>query len=97
MLRGIYKNEDGSVGVLIPTQQALSLFPTEMEGMIAICEKDVPHNAPYIIVEDDFIPTDREYRDAWEWDFDWVPAGFGGENNEFDAELLEAYNANKSN
>lgn len=92
MLRGIYKNEDGSIGILIPTQEALGMFPTEHKGMVAICEKDVPHNLPYWLVEESSIPTDRSERNRWTLD-DSIgePHGFGGESNEFDAELLAKY------
>ena len=86
MQREIYKNTDNSVGVLIPTQEALSFATIEQ-----IAEKDVPKDLPYKIVEDTDIPTDRTYRDAWEWDNTIVPDGFGKESNEFDAKLLENY------
>ena len=86
MQRIIYKNTDNTVGVLIPTQEALGFATIEQ-----IAEKDVPKDLPYKIVSVDDIPTDRTYRDAWEWDNTIVPDGFGGESNEFDAELLENY------
>lgn len=87
MKRIIYKNIDGSVGVLIPTLEALSFATIEQ-----IAEKDVPFELPYKIVSTTDIPTDRTYRDAWEWDDTIIPDGFGGESNEFDAELLVKYN-----
>ena len=86
MKRIIYKNTDNSVGVLIPTQEALS-FAT----LAQIAEKDVPKDLPYKIVSVDDIPSDREFRNAWEWNNTIEPDGFGGESNEFDAELLKAY------
>jgi hypothetical protein len=85
-MRILYKNIDNSVGVLIPTQEALS-FAT----LAQIAEKDVPKDLPYKIVEDTDIPSDREFRNAWEWDNTIEPDGFGGESNEFDAELLANY------
>ena len=85
-MRIIYKNNDNSVGVLIPTQEALSFATIEQ-----IAEKDVPKDLPYKIVSVDDIPSDRTYRDAWEWDNTIEPDGFGGESNEFDAELLANY------
>lgn len=86
-MRIIYKNPDNSVGVLIPTQEALSFATIEQ-----IAEKDVPHNLPYWIVESSYIPTDRTFRSAWEIDENFSkPDGFGGESNEFDYELLKAY------
>lgn len=86
MNRVIYQNLDGSVSVLIPTQEALSFATIEQ-----IAEKDVPFQLPYKIVDEADIPTDRTYRDAWEWDNTIIPDGFGGESNEFDAELLAQY------
>ena len=88
MNRGIYKNLDGSVGIIIPADEALEIF-----GIKAILEKDVPKDLPYKIVATTDIPSDRTYRDAWEWDDAIVPDGFGGESNEFDAELLVKYYA----
>ena len=87
MKRIIYKNLDNSVAILIPTQEALIFATIEQ-----IAEKDVPHNLPYWIVPTSNIPTDRTFRDAWEADESFgEPDGFGGENNEFDAELLANY------
>ena len=87
MKRIIYKNQDNSVSVLIPTQEALS-FAT----LLDVAEKDVPHNLPYWIVPTSDIPTDRTFRSAWEVDESFgEPDGFGGESNEFDEELLIKY------
>jgi hypothetical protein len=86
----IYENLDKSISVLTPTQEALAMFDDERAGMLAICEKDVPHNLPYWIVDETTLPTDPiEY-----WQLDGTqgePDGFGGESNEFDAELLEKF------
>ena len=41
-----------------------------------ICRKDVPAGTPYLIVEDDVIPSDRSFRNAWEADFS-NPDGYG--------------------
>lgn len=87
MNRIIYKNQDNSVSILIPTSEALKFATIEQ-----IAEKDVPHNLPYWIVSTSDIPTDRTFRNAWEVDESFgEPNGFGGENNEFDAELLANY------
>jgi len=90
-MRIVYTNTENSICVLTPTAEALSFATIEQ-----IAEKDVPHDLPYWIRPVSDIPTDRTYRDAWEVDPAWGdPDGFGGESNEFDAQLLEAYNANK--
>lgn len=87
MKRIIYKNLDNSVGILIPTEEVLK-FAT----LLDVAEKDVPHNLPYWIVPTSDIPTDRTFRSAWEIDESFgEPDGFGGENNEFDEELLRKY------
>ena len=83
----IFKNEDNSIGIITPTDEALSFATIEQ-----IAEKDVPPNLPYWIVEDSVIPTDRAFRSAWEIDESFgEPDGFGGENNQFDEELLAKY------
>ena len=86
-MRIIFKNDDNSVGIITPTDEALSFATLEQ-----IAEKDVPHNLPYWIVSVDDIPESRTFRSAWEVDESLgEPSGFGGESNEFDAELLKAY------
>ena len=56
----IYKNEDGGVSVLHPTEEALSFMSID-----EIAKKDVPTGVKYKIVEDAEVPTDRTFRDAW--------------------------------
>ena len=83
----VFKSEDNSIGIITPTEEALS-FATIKQ----IAEKDVPHNLPYWIVNTSDIPIDRTFRNAWEIDENFgEPDGFGGESNEFDAELLAKY------
>jgi hypothetical protein len=55
MKRIIYKTEDGGVAIIIP---AVS---------IELAMKDIPANAEYKIVDVADIPTDRTFRDAWEY------------------------------
>lgn len=89
MNRIIYKNQDNSVSVLIPTEEVLK-FATLLE----VAEKDVPHNLPYWIVPTSDIPESRTFRNAWEIDESFgEPDGFGKESNEFtDEQLLALYN-----
>ena len=56
----IYKNENGGVSVIYPTDEALSFMTID-----EIAKKDVPTGLPYKIVEDSEIPADRTFRDAW--------------------------------
>lgn len=68
----IYKNEDGGVSILHPTDEALSLMSID-----EIAKKDVPTGLPYKIVEDSEIPTDRTFRDAWTIDDSLLIDGVG--------------------
>ena len=80
----VFKNQDNSIGIITPTDEALSFATIEQ-----IAEKDVPHNLPYWIVEYSVIPSDRTFRNAWEIDASiGEPHGFGGESDEFDPVLL---------
>ena len=80
----IYKNKDNSVGIITPTQEALS-FATIKQ----IAEKDVPSGLSYWIVEDEVIPEDRTFRKAWQVDESIGEAdGTGAESSEFSAEIL---------
>ena len=67
MTKILYQNENGGICVIIPTGE----LPIE-----DVCQKDVPAGTPYLIVEDDVIPSDRSFRDAWEADFS-NPDGYG--------------------
>jgi hypothetical protein len=67
MTKIIYQQLNGGVAVLIPTGE----LPIE-----DVCQKDVPAGTPYLIVEDDVLPSDRSFRNAWEADFS-NPDGYG--------------------
>ena len=56
MKRIIFQNESGGVSVIIPTGE----LPIE-----EVAAKDVPEGVAYEIVEDDAIPADRFFRNAW--------------------------------
>lgn len=60
--RIIYQTDEGGVAVIIPTAEAL-----EQYGIEAIALKDVPAGKPFKIVNTEDIPTDRTFRDAWEY------------------------------
>ncbi len=73
MKRVIYKNIDGTVGVLTPTVEGLSYFTIEQ-----LAAKDVPTGLPYWIRPTTDVPTDRKYRNAWRIDPSWgTPDGYG--------------------
>jgi hypothetical protein len=57
--RIIYPNDDGGVAIIIPADCGLTIEE--------IAAKDVPEGKPYKIVDVADIPTDRTFRDAWEY------------------------------
>ena len=60
--RIIYPNDDGGVSILIPTEEYLAEHTIE-----ELAAKDVPQGKPYKIVDVADIPTDRTFRNAWEF------------------------------
>ena len=60
--RIIYPTDDGGVAIIIPTPEALETMTIE-----EIAAKDVPAGKPYKIVDVADIPTDRTFRNAWEY------------------------------
>ena len=52
----IYQNSEGGVSVIIPTGEL---------SIEEVAAKDVPAGVAYEIVEDDAIPSDRYFRNAW--------------------------------
>ena len=79
--RIIFKNLDGSVGVIIPAQEVVAQY-----GIEAIAKKDVPANLPYQIVDITDIPSDRTFRNAWEIPADIIFDGIGSTSNKFGVE-----------
>jgi hypothetical protein len=63
----IYPNSEGGLSIITPTGE-LSIDD--------VCQKDVPAGTPYLVVEDDVVPSDRTFRNAWEADFS-NPHGYG--------------------
>jgi len=78
MNRIIYKNNEGGVSVIIPTQEAL-----DAHGLMAIAIKDVPAGKKFKLIDAADIPSDRSERDAWTVDEADLTDGIGGESNEF--------------
>jgi len=76
----IYKQDSGTVAVIIPTDEALSIH-----GIDAIAKKDVPSGNKYKIVDATDIPTDRTQRSAWTVDDADLTDGVGAESNQFGA------------
>ena len=57
--RIIYPTNDGGVAVIIPADCGLTIEQ--------IAAKDVPAGKPYKIVDVADIPSDRTFRNAWEY------------------------------
>ena len=55
MSKIIYSNSDGSVCIITPSPN----------GSIERAKKDVPSGVSYEVVDDNKIPTDRTFRNAW--------------------------------
>lgn len=58
--RIIYQTDDGGVAVVIPAPECGLTIEQ-------IAAKDVPAGAPYKIVDVSDIPSDRTFRNAWEY------------------------------
>jgi hypothetical protein len=57
--RIIYPTDDGGVAIIVPADCGLSINE--------IAAKDVPAGKEYKIVDVADIPTDRTFRNAWEY------------------------------
>jgi len=75
----IYKQDNGVVAIIRPTQEALAIY-----GIEAIAAKDVPAGKPCKIVDASEIPADRSQRNAWTVDDADLTDGVGAEWNTFD-------------
>ena len=59
MKRIIYPTDDGGVAIIIPADCGLSINE--------IAAKDVPEGKPFKIIDTADVPTDRTFRNAWEY------------------------------
>jgi hypothetical protein len=57
--RIVYKNDDNTISIIVPANCGLTIEQ--------IAAKDVPTGKEYHIVDVADIPTDRTFRNAWEW------------------------------
>ena len=60
MDRIIYPNDTGGVSIIVPAPDC----PLTIEEIAA---KDVPEGKPFKIIDASEIPTDRTFRNAWEY------------------------------
>jgi len=62
MQRIIYKTAEGGVAIIVPTPEYLETHTIE-----ELATKDVPAGAEFKIVDVSDIPSDRTFRNAWEF------------------------------
>ena len=62
MKRIIYPTDDGGVAIVIPAPEALETMTIE-----EIAAKDVPEGKPFKIIDTADVPSDRTFRNAWEY------------------------------
>ena len=60
--RIIYPTDDGGVAVIVPAPEALETMTIE-----EIAAKDVPAGKEFKIIDTADVPTDRTFRNAWEY------------------------------
>lgn len=62
--RIIFPNDDGGVSIIIPAPEWLAQEGNTME---VLTQMRVPEGKPYKIVDVADIPSDRTFRNAWEF------------------------------
>jgi len=62
--RIIYPTDTGGVAIIVPAPEWLAQEGNTVE-LLAI--KDVPEGKPYKIIDTDDVPSDRTFRNAWEY------------------------------
>ena len=63
--------------IIYPYKDTIAVvYPDPKLPLEECCKKDVPAGVPYLVIEDDDVPTDRTFRNAWEADFS-TPDGYG--------------------
>ena len=58
--RIIYPTDEGGVAIIVPASECVLTIEE-------IAAKDVPSGKPYKIVSVDDVPSDRTFRNAWEY------------------------------
>ena len=60
--RIIYPTDEGGVAVIVPAPEYLAEHTIE-----ELAAKDVPTGKPFKIIDTADVPSDRTFRDAWEY------------------------------
>ena len=56
--------------IIFPTKTGIAVItPTGELSVQETAKKDVPSGVKYKIIDDSNLPEDREFRNAWEYDF----------------------------
>jgi hypothetical protein len=74
----IYKQDNDSLAVVYPTQEAIDIY-----GIEAIALKDVPSGKPFKIIDSSELPADRSARTFWTVDDVVLTDGVGAEYSTF--------------
>jgi hypothetical protein len=84
-----HHTESNTLGEMTPSTKFLAtLTGTEEEKMIHLANKDLPTGTKYEIVADDYLPSDRTFRIAWEY----VAGSDEKTSEDLSAEDLAKYN-----
>jgi len=62
MKRIIYPTDEGGVAVIVPSAEYLADHTIE-----ELAVKDVPSGKAYQIIDETDVPSDRTFRNAWEY------------------------------
>ena len=73
----IYKQDDGTVAVIVPVLTEVNLDTGNPYTIDEIASKDVPTGYKYKKLEDSDVPTDRSFRNAWTVDESDLTDGVG--------------------
>jgi len=64
----IFKRPDNKISIIHPAPKSRRKKETESEWLERVFEKVTPDNAIYIDIDEQYIPSDRTFRNAWEYD-----------------------------
>ncbi len=62
MKRIIYQTDDGGVAVIVPSTEFLKTHTIE-----ELASRDVPDGKAYQIIDESDVPSNRTFRNAWEY------------------------------